>query len=134
MAGKLEGISVSLPLVYSAQDGPYKLNKNMLQVVRQNLKNLILTSPGERIMDPEFGVGIRRLFFEGISPLLYQQIQTRIFEQVSIYMPMVNLRQMFFLRNEDNPTIALNQVQVTIEYDLGSIDTADTLQITETTN
>jgi phage baseplate assembly protein W len=134
MSGKMEGISVSLPLVYSPQDGPYKLNKNISQVVKQNLKNLILTSPGERVMDPEFGVGIRRLFFEGISPLLYQQIQSRIFDQVSNYMPLVNIRQMFFLRNEDNPTIPLNQVQVTIEFDLGSVDTSDTLQITEMAN
>ena len=44
-----EGISVALPLVYSDLDGPYRLNKNLKEVVVQNFKNLVLTSPGESI-------------------------------------------------------------------------------------
>jgi phage baseplate assembly protein W len=132
MPGKLEGISVSLPLVYSSSDGPYALNKNINQVMRQNLKNLILTSPGERVMDPNFGVGIRRFLFENISPVLYQQAQNKIFEQVQFYMPIINIRQILFLKNEDDPSIPLNAVSIMIEYDLGSIDGADRLQITET--
>ena len=39
MANKLEGISVSLPLTYDNVDGPYELNKNLKDVVKQNLKN-----------------------------------------------------------------------------------------------
>ena len=57
---KLQGISPQLPLVYSHTDGPYQLNKTLKDVVRQNLKMLILTAPGERIMVPEFGVGLHR--------------------------------------------------------------------------
>jgi hypothetical protein len=52
-----KGYSVALPFVYNKEDGPYALNKNMLDVVKQNLKTLILTDRGERIMLPEFGVG-----------------------------------------------------------------------------
>ena len=40
MANKLQGISVSLPLRYDNIDGPYELNKNLKDVVKQNLKNL----------------------------------------------------------------------------------------------
>ena len=33
-------------------------------VVKQKLKNILLTSPGELLMNPVFGVGIRRYLFE----------------------------------------------------------------------
>ena len=49
------GISPKLPLAVSAPDG-YRLTKTPAEAVKQNFKNLILTSPGERVMIPEFGV------------------------------------------------------------------------------
>ena len=42
----MNGISQKLPLLVSDQDGPYGLNKKLRQAIKQNLKNLVLTSPG----------------------------------------------------------------------------------------
>ena len=52
------GLSPKLPVSTDPIDG-YALNKTYAEVVTQNLKNLILTAPGERMMDVDFGVGIR---------------------------------------------------------------------------
>lgn len=38
--------------------------------IRQKLKNIILTSPGEKIMDPEFGIGIKRYLFENVNGIV----------------------------------------------------------------
>ncbi len=61
------GYSVKLPLQISPSDGPYTLNKNLASVVKQNVKMVIFTSPGERIMDSNFGVGIRNYLFEPLT-------------------------------------------------------------------
>ena len=58
------GFSPSLPLTYNKTDGPYALLKTIRDVGHQNLKMVILTNPGERVMDPLFGVGISRYLFE----------------------------------------------------------------------
>ena len=42
-----KGYSVSLPLIYNKEDGPFALNKNMTDVIKQNLRTLILTDKGE---------------------------------------------------------------------------------------
>jgi phage baseplate assembly protein W len=57
----MSGISPKLPLANNKVDGAYELNKTIKQSVNQNLKNLILTNPGERIMDPLFGVGLSQI-------------------------------------------------------------------------
>ena len=126
----LQGISVKLPLIYSPVDGPYELNKTLGAVVKQNFKNLLLTSPGERVMMPDFGVGLRRLLFEGFSPTLHQQVSTAISTQTSTYLPFINIEAIQFRTNEDNPDISLNEVEISVVYNLGSLDTRDTLTIT----
>lgn len=127
---KMEGISVGLPLVYSTRDGPYHLNKDIGQVVRQNLKNLILTSPGERVMTPEFGVGLKQLLFENNSSDLREMMVARIYSQVGRWMPFVELLSVSFTDSDSNPKMGLNELRVRIEFNLGSLNQKDTLQIT----
>ena len=48
----MSGISVKLPISRDKTDG-IKLIKNYGELASQNLKMLVLTVPGERMMDPE---------------------------------------------------------------------------------
>ena len=54
-----DGIAVALPLGVNDTDGAYILHKDLTSMAEQNLKMVILTNPGERIMVPEFGAGVR---------------------------------------------------------------------------
>ena len=56
-------IAVKLPLALSDEYG-YEMLTDLISVFKQNLKTLILTNPGERVMDPSYGVGIRKFLFE----------------------------------------------------------------------
>ena len=56
----MPGIAPKLPISTNPSDGTYTLTKGLNENVKQNLKLLILTSPGERIMMPSFGVGLKR--------------------------------------------------------------------------
>ena len=47
-----EGLSVALPLRIDEIDGAYGLNKDIITMAEQNLKMVVLTSPGERVMEP----------------------------------------------------------------------------------
>tara|TARA_R100001594_G_C3889323_1_gene227979 strand:+ start:97 stop:495 length:399 start_codon:yes stop_codon:yes gene_type:complete len=98
--GSAIGISPKLPLSISSRDGAYRLNKTFASNAQQNLKNLILTSPGERIMDPEFGVGIRNYLFENFNDIV-QIIPGHIEDQVGKYMPYIGIEDI--LIQEGNP-------------------------------
>ena len=51
----MAGFAPKLPLTQDSGDG-FTLIKDFETMIRQNLKMLILTIPGERVMDPEYGV------------------------------------------------------------------------------
>ena len=59
----MPGFSPILPLKLNNGDG-FALTQTYQDVARQNLKTLILTNPGERIMNPYFGVGLKRRLFD----------------------------------------------------------------------
>ena len=81
-----QGYGVNIPLVVDPTDSAYKLLDNVEDVVRQNLKMLVLTSPGERIQVPSFGVGIRRYLFENMNSSTRTRIEQKIQEQVRAFM------------------------------------------------
>ena len=80
------GISPALPLMVDQVDGPYRLTKSIKQAIVQNFKNLILTNPGERMMDPDFGVGIREYLFELENIGIQEEITEKINQQVNRYL------------------------------------------------
>jgi phage baseplate assembly protein W len=89
------GLTLKLPIALDEFDS-IKMVKNFPELVEQNLKNLILTMPGERVMDPTFGVGILRFLFEQNNPMTYTEIRAKIDQQVNKYMPFVRIDDIVF--------------------------------------
>jgi len=131
MANKLQGLSVSLPLTYDNEDGPYRLNKTLKQVVKQNFKNLILTSPGERVMMPTFGAGVRRLLFEPLTSETFSKVSQRISSQVTKFMSYINIENISFITPDQDSSLSANSVRLIIKYNIGPINDSDTLIITQ---
>ena len=86
----MSSLSVRLPLRRDSDDG-YKMIKSIQGMVKQNFKMLLLTIPGERVMIPEYGVGLPRYLFELPSSNLEQNISSKINEQVDKYMPYLRI-------------------------------------------
>ena len=91
----MPGFSPKLPLVLDQEAG-YALTKNLKEVAKQNFKMLVLTNPGERVMDPTFGVGILAYLIQNNSPSVYQQIESRIRQQAEKYLPYITVENIQF--------------------------------------
>ena len=132
MASK-QGISLKLPLAYDSEDGPYRRTKTLGENVQQNFKNLMLTNPGERVMLPNFGAGIRQLLFEPITEALFDKVRARIFGQVRTFMPFVTIEDIFVNNQSDRQDFGPNEIQITIVYNILPLDTRSTLTISNST-
>jgi len=129
---KRQGISPSVPLVYDKTDGPYRLNKTLKEVIKQNFKNIVLTCPGERVMLPDFGVGLYHLLFENLGPETFEEIAQRVAEQTEAYAPAVNLISVVFTTSDEDKTMDSNEVRVSIKYNILPYNEEDELIITST--
>lgn len=123
------GLSPQLPLVVSEVFGPYSLNTNFEDLARQNLKMLILTIPGERIMDPNFGVGLRRYLFEQNDSNTYSVISSKINEQVQRYLSYIQIDDIQFQIPEGNPDLFPHNLSVSISFTILPLQLSTLLQI-----
>jgi phage baseplate assembly protein W len=69
----------------------FNLSKTTEEQVVSNYINLLLTRPGERFMQPDFGVGLLSYVFEQNTDALQSVLQTEIEDQTAIWLPYVNL-------------------------------------------
>ncbi|WP_292901790.1 GPW/gp25 family protein [Nonlabens sp.] len=89
------------------------------EAVKQSIKNLVLTDPGERLMQPFIGGGIRALLFENITPAVLNLIENKVKSTIKTYEPRadiinvtasskyddntVNVVVNFYIRNTNEP-------------------------------
>ncbi len=125
----MSGLSVKLPLVVSNVFGPYDLNTTFDDLAKQNLKMLVLTNPGERIMYPNFGVGISRYLFENNTTNTYDSIRSRLQEQVDTYMSYIQIDHVDFSAREDNPDLFPNSIRLSIFFTIVPLKQSTSLQI-----
>ena len=70
----MSSFGVALPITKNSIDG-FTMIKSFRRLIKQNLKMLILTAPGERVMEPEFGVGLRNFLFQNFLSQTYVLIE-----------------------------------------------------------
>lgn len=112
----------------SDSNGIFAVNYTTIKQAAENLKNLILTKKGERLMQPEFGCDIWELLFEPISEeVISTQIENSILSAVEIWLPYINVDKIIFDYDEND--IDSNKINVEVKFSLKSNPT-----ITESIN
>ena len=131
----MPGLSPKLPLHIDKING-YGLTKNFKEVARQNLKMVVLTNPGERIMLPNFGVGIKTYLFENADTFVFEEIEEKIRQQVRTYLPYITIDNINFFSDRNNfneteiePSSLSNYVHIQIKYRIPTIFISDTLSL-----
>ena len=83
-------VGLSFPL-RADNNNNFAMTKNSIQQSRHNLRNLLLTYPGERAGNPEFGCRLRELCFEQHNESLPSRIETEIVEATNQFLPYINI-------------------------------------------
>jgi|MDTA01.3.fsa_nt_gb phage baseplate assembly protein W len=123
------GLTPKLPLT-RGETNDFVLITTYQELVRQNFKNLLLTNPGERVMDIGFGVGLYRYLFENDNQLLYSKVAGKIREQVTKYLPYIEVVDIIFDSARNNPDLDTNFLKVKISYNIIPLETSTEIEIT----
>ena len=127
MASSVVGISPKLPVRLIGKSG-FLMNTTYPEMVKQNMKNLVLTIPGERMMDIDFGVGLRKFLFEPQTEIVYDDIAARINKQVAKYMPFIQIQGIDFTVPDDEAADE-NFLSVSITYEIVPLSVSDRVSI-----
>jgi phage baseplate assembly protein W len=93
--------------------------------IRQNLRNILLTNPGEWPGDINLGAGITQLVFETKTNNVLREIDMRVRSQIERYLPIITLESLDYNRNLDNK----NLVTFSLVYSISAMDITDTLNL-----
>ena len=118
----MPGYSPVIPLQLDSQDG-YALLKSLKEVISQNLRMLVLTCPGERVMIPDFGVGLRNFLFQQNTGEVYEDIRSEIHDQVDRWMPFVEIENITFVE------LDLDSSAMQIRYFVPSLNSSNVLEL-----
>ena len=121
----MASLAVKLPITRDSGDG-FTMIKDFRTLIKQNLKMLLLTNPGERVMEPNFGVGINSYLFSSFNQNTFDTIETKILEQVSIYLPVLTIKEINFATEGAD----FNTLNASIEYSIPSLNVGDLLEFT----
>tara|TARA_R100000808_G_C2112925_1_gene126459 strand:+ start:329 stop:721 length:393 start_codon:yes stop_codon:yes gene_type:complete len=119
------GFAPSLPLIVDYEYGPYRLHNKLEETIKQNLKMLLLTSPGERVMIPTYGVGLRDYLFSPNTDLTRDDIKSEIMSQISIFMPFLQEVDIDIAESQSD----LNAIILKISYYVGPVGKRDYMDL-----
>ena len=104
-------IGLEFPLDHNLT-GFFRQSKTIPQQVKSNIKNLLLTSKGERVFQPDFGCDLRDLLFEQINSETLDGVDNSIRIALDTWLPYVNINDLIIVQDESNP----NEITISLEY------------------
>jgi phage baseplate assembly protein W len=73
------------------EDGKFLKKASDVELIRSNLKQLLLTRRGERVMLPNFGTNLKNYLMEPLDQALLSQIRREISQSIYKYAPFVDI-------------------------------------------
>ncbi len=125
----IKALSPKLPVVYDITKNGYAMNLTFIELIKQNIKMILLTSPGERIMYPDFGVGLKRFLFQPNIIQVHSDIISRIYSQLSKYLPSIIVRNVNILTNDTSPELPREYIKIEINYHISPLTVDSNINI-----
>jgi len=107
---------ISMSFKFNPLSGDLIALKNENAIARA-VRNIVLTTPGEKLFDPDFGSSVSEILFENVDDITAVSIQDEIKSSLQNYEPRVEIIDVIVDPNFDE-----NQFDVVITYRIVGVD------------
>jgi len=122
-----KGINYKFPFKKSVR-GAFELNETTIDAVKDDLKILLLTNHGERLIHHDFGDNLKPLLFEPMTDIK-ERIADSISSAVEKWMPFVNIKSMDIKDTRDDSSIRDNEVRVKLFFSVAATGLEEQLEV-----
>lgn len=110
-----KSVGITLPL-RKGNNGYFDVSYTTKEQIKTNIKALLLTNKGERLMEPDFGADLKRVLFEPITDDLDNILETKITDAINMWMPYVNVESIVY--DTSNSLKDMNRIDLELKYSL----------------
>ena len=123
-------IGIDLPFRKSnGKEGYFASTSTTIEAVKNNIRNLVNTHQGERLMQPNIGLNLRNYMFEQFTDETLLSVQNDIVDTFKVWLPFVEIRDIQVGMNE-NDSIGKNTMSINIVFNITrDPDTLESVQI-----
>ena len=125
-------IGLDLPIRKSdGKEGFFASTSTTIEAVKNNIKNLLSTDQGERLMQPKLGINLKKYLFDQVTDETIFTIQNEIFDTFKFWLPFVIINDMQIKTSDDDRTIDTNTLSINIIFSIKQDpNTLDSVQVT----
>lgn len=97
------------PPFYGGQEGVLSRQEDD-RLIKNDILQLLLTIPGERVMRPDFGVNLRNRVFDTVSEPVVERLRNEIVNAIERYDTRVFVSNITVLPNIDNQSLSIKLI------------------------
>lgn len=127
-----ENIFIGIDLPFRRSDGKegyFASTSTTIEAVKNNIRNLVRTNKGERLMQPQLGLNLRNYLFEQFTDELVLSIQNDIVDVFKLWMPFIEIRDIQ-INMDETDSVGKNKMNINIVFNITrDPDTLESVQV-----
>ena len=104
------GLGWNFPISLDDDTGQVELAPNGEEGIRQSIWMILGTSPGERVMRPDFGCGIHDMVFGVNNAATASAVAGAVREALAVWEPRVDVLDVYALPDRSRPNLLLIEI------------------------
>ena len=101
----------------SGVEGWFASTDTTIKAVKNNIKMLLNTNKGERLMQPNLGINLRKFLFEQYNDEARIAIQNEILDTFKTWLPFVEIKELD-INMEETDAIGKNKMSIFITFNI----------------
>ena len=111
-------IGIDLPFRKSGGvEGYFASTTTTIDAVKNNIRNLVQTNKGERLMQPGLGLGLRKYLFEQYTDETRISIENEITDTLNFWLPFVEIKKIIVVMDEEYD-VGRNKLKIDITFNI----------------
>jgi phage baseplate assembly protein W len=122
-----ERISIGIDLPFRKSDGIggwFATTSTTIEAIKNNIKNLLNTDPGERFFQPNLGLNLKKYLFEQMDDEIQFKVEDEIIKTFQFWLPFVEVNNMNINQDRDRNKITI-KVDFNITKDPNSLESVE---------